>query len=142
FEDGSTIDLSASYFWQDISYSNVFNRWATKIPAWDQVDSRISWTSSDGNITLIGFVRNLLDEIQYDSRGGGRRIGNVNRDPQGVGQPFEMCGASPRTTVIHTGTLPNGAAASPLGSLQNDCMTITDTYRPPVTWGAELQLRF
>jgi iron complex outermembrane receptor protein len=142
FEDGSTIDLSASYFWQDISFSSVFNRWATKIPSWDQVDARVSWTSSDGDITLIGFVRNLLDEIQYDSRGGGRRIGNVNRDPQLVGQPFEMCGASARTTVLHTGTLPNGAPASPLGSLQNDCMTITDTYRPPVTWGAELQFRF
>lgn len=129
FEDGSTLDASLSYFWQDISYSSVFNRWSTKVPSWDQTDARLSWTSADGNYTLIGFMRNVFDEIQYDGRTGGRRIGNVNRD---VGQ--ELCGASAATTVSH--------AVNPLGSLQNDCLTISETYRPPRTVGAELQIRF
>ncbi len=137
-EDGSKLDATLSYFWQDISYSSVFNRWATKIPSWDQTDARLSWTSSDGAFTLIGYVRNLLDEVVYDSRGGGRRIGNVNRNPAGL----ELCGASAATTVLHTGLLPNGSAASALGTLQNDCLTIFETYRPPLTWGAELQFHF
>jgi iron complex outermembrane receptor protein len=129
-EDGSTLDLSASYFWQDIAYSSIFNRWATKIPSWDQVDARFTWTNSDGNISLIGFARNLFDDIAYDSRGGGRRIGNVARDV-----PLQLCGSSPATTVQHTPTAPTGV-------LQNDCLTISETYRPPRTYGVELQFRF
>jgi iron complex outermembrane receptor protein len=142
FEDGSNVVASASYFWQDISYTNIFNRYLTKTPSWDQTDGRISWTSADGMFTLIGYVRNVFDELQYDGRIGGRRIGNINRDPQSVNQPFEQCGASARSTVLHTGTTPSGAAASPLGTLQNDCYTITDFYRPPRTYGVELQIRF
>jgi iron complex outermembrane receptor protein len=134
FDDGSTLAASGSYFWQDISYSNVFNRWATKIPSWDQTDARLSWTNAEGNITLIGFVRNLFDEIQYDSRGGGRRIaGSANiagqRDVQ-----LNLCGSSPATSISHT--------LDPTGFLPQDCLTISETYRPPRTWGAELQIRF
>ena len=127
-EDGSTLDLSASYFWQDIAYSSVFNRWLSKIPSWDQVDARLSWTSSEGDMTLIGFVRNLLDEDVYDSRGGGLRQGN-QRDIR----PGE-CGTTAANTVSH--------AVNPLGTLAQDCYGVTSTFRPPMTWGAELQLRF
>ena len=129
FEDGSTLDASASYFWQDVGYSNIFNMWATKIPQWDQVDARLSWTSADGMFTVIGFVRNLMDEIQYDSRGGGRRIANGQRD---VRNP-ELCGASANTTINFSNFT---------GFLPQDCLTITETYRPPRTFGAELQIRF
>ncbi len=129
FEDGSTIDASASYFWQDIAYSNIFNMWATKIPQWDQVDARVSWTSADGNFVLIGYVRNLLDEIQYDSRGGGRRIANGTRDVASL----QMCGSTPNTTIDYRNVT---------GYLPEDCLTITDSYRPPRTMGVELQIRF
>ena len=129
FEDGSTLDASASYFWQDVAYSNIFNMWATKIPQWDQVDARLSWTSSDGVFTVIGFVRNLMDELQYDSRGGGRRVANGTRDVAGLA----MCGSTPATTIDYR----NGT-----GYLPEDCLTVTDTYRPPRTIGAELQIRF
>jgi iron complex outermembrane recepter protein len=135
FDDGSTADFSLSYFWQDIAYSSVFNRWMTKIPSWDQTDGRVSWTSSDGHFTLIGYVRNLLDETVYDSRGAGRRIGNLNRDPQGSGQPLELCGTSALSSISFP-------VAAPTGVLPNDCLTITNTYRPPRTWGFELQFHF
>jgi iron complex outermembrane receptor protein len=125
FEDGSTLATSLSYFWQDISFSNIFNRSYTKIPAWDQVDGRVSWTSSDGNITLIGFVRNLLDEIVYDSRGAGLREGGNNQV-----SPTE-CYTSPATTPPAFG----------LRSAQS-CYTVGETLRPPRTVGAELQIRF
>jgi iron complex outermembrane receptor protein len=128
FEDGSTLDGSLSYFWQDISYNSVFNRWSSKIPAWDQVDARLSWTSADGNISLIGFVRNLLDENQWDSRNVGLRQGNNrNVDPG-------MCGTTTANTISH--------AVNPLGVLAEDCFTVSNTYRPPRTIGAELQIRF
>ena len=65
------IDTSLSYFWQDVAYSSIFNRGYTEIPAWDQTDGRVTWTSADGNISLIGFVRNMFDQIVYDSRGAG-----------------------------------------------------------------------
>ncbi|MDP3737234.1 MAG: TonB-dependent receptor [Hyphomonadaceae bacterium] len=136
FEDGSNVVGSISYLWQDISYNSIFNRWTTKVPAWDQIDGRLSWTNADGNITLIGFVRNLLDDDVYDGRGVGRRQGN-NRDVSPG-----LCGTTAANSVLHSGTLPNGSAASPLGSLQEDCYTVTNTYRPPRTWGAELQFRF
>jgi iron complex outermembrane receptor protein len=130
--DGSTIDLSGSYFWQDIAYSSVFNRSYTKIPSWDQVDARLSWTSSGGDITVIGFVRNLLDEIVYDSRGAGLREAGAVGTTVGAGRivsPTE-CFTTPQTSP--------GFGAPPA----NSCYTIGETLRPPMTWGAELQLRF
>jgi iron complex outermembrane receptor protein len=130
FEDGSTLDASASYFWQDVAYSNIFNMWATKIPQWDQVDARLSWTSSDGMFTVIGFVRNLMDEIQYDSRGGGRRIANGQRDVSPG-----LCGSTTANSISFGPT-------TPTGFLGEDCLTVTETYRPPRTVGAELQIRF
>jgi iron complex outermembrane receptor protein len=128
FEDGSTLDASLSYFWQDISYNSIFNRWTTKVPSWDQTDGRLSWTSADGGLTLIAFVRNLFDEDVFDNRGVGRRQGN-NRDVSPG-----LCGTTAANTVSH--------AVNPLGVLAEDCFTVTNTYRPPRTWGAELQLRF
>jgi len=127
-ENGSTIDATASYFWQDIAFSSVFNRSYTKIPSWDQTDARLVWTNADENITLIGFVRNVFDEIAYDSRGSGLREGN-NR---AVGA--QTCGTTAATTVSH--------AVNPLGTLGQSCLTTTETYRPPRTYGVELQFRF
>jgi iron complex outermembrane receptor protein len=127
FMDGSSLTASASYFWQDISYSSIFNRSYTKVPSWDQTDARVSWTNSDGNVTLIGFVRNLFDEIAYDSRGAGLREAAA-----GAGRevsPTE-CFTTPATSPTF-GAIPT-----------NSCYTIGETLRPPVTYGAELQFRF
>ena len=125
FEDGSTLDASLSYFWQDIAFSSIFNRSYTKIPAWDQTDGRLSWTSSDGGITLIGFVRNIFDEIVYDSRGAGLREGRFNQV-----SPTE-CNTSAATTSPAFGA-----------RVTDSCYTIGETLRPPRTIGAELQIRF
>jgi iron complex outermembrane receptor protein len=125
FEDGSQLAASLSYFWQDISFSSIFNRTYTKIPSWDQTDGRISWTNGDGNITLIGFVRNMFDEIQYDSKGAGLREGGSNQVPP------QECYSTPATTPPAFG----------LRSSQS-CYTIGETLRPPRTMGVELQVRF
>lgn len=124
FDDGSELAASLSYFWQDISYTSIFNREYTKTPAWDQTDARLSWTSGDGGITLIGYIRNLFDDIAYDGRGSGGREG-LNR----AVAPQE-CYSSPATTA--------GFGAPPGQS----CYTTGETLRPPRTVGAELQIRF
>lgn len=127
FEDGSELDASLSYFWQDVAYSSIFNRHYTEIPAWDQTDARLSWTSGDGNITLIGYIRNLFDDIAYDSRGSGLREGATQAGR--IIAPTE-CFSTPGTTAAF------GAAPA------NSCYTTGETLRPPRTIGAELQIRF
>lgn len=124
FGDGSELAASLSYFWQDVSYTSIFNREYTETPAWDQTDARLSWTSGDGGITLIGYIRNLFDDIAYDGRGSGGREG-VNR----AVAPQE-CFSSPSTTA--------GFGGQPAQS----CYTTGETLRPPRTIGAELQIRF
>lgn len=124
-EDGAKIDASLSYFWQDVAYSSIFNRSYTEIPAWDQTDGRLTWTSTDGNISLIGFVRNLFDQVVYDSRGAGGIREGTNR----AVSPRE-CFSTPQTTAA--------AGAKPGES----CYTIGETLRPPRTYGVELQVRF
>jgi len=127
FEDGSTLDASLSYFWQDISFTSIFNRSYTKTPSWDQTDARLSWTNGDGNISLIGYVRNVFDEVVYDSRGSGLREGATQGGR--IISPTE-CFSTPGTTA--------GFGAAPA----NSCYTTGETLRPPRTIGAELQIRF
>ena len=124
FEDGSKIDLSGSYFWQDIAFSSVFNRSYTKIPSWTEGDARISWTSGNGAFTLIGFVRNLFDDIAYDSAGADDREG-VDRNVAPT-----LCNSTPGTT--------QSFGSPPAQS----CYTTNETLRPPRTVGAELQVKF
>ncbi len=131
FEDGSTLDASLSYFWQDISFSSIFNRSYTKIPSWTQADARLSWTSADGNFTLIGFVRNLFDDMVYDGRGAGLR------EAAAVGTPGNGRIVSPTECYTTPQTSPGFGAPT-----ANSCYTIGETYRPPRTIGAELQIRF
>ncbi len=128
-EGGGTITPSVSYFWQDIAYTSIFNRFYNKVPSWDQVDARLTYRSADGTWTLIGFVRNVFDERQFDSATAGLRRGNN----QNV--VTQACGTSPATTVDHSG-------ANFLGSLAQNCYTTNVTLRPPRTFGAELQFRF
>ena len=122
--DGSDLDASVSYFWQDIAFSSIFNRSYTKIPSWDQTDARLSWTTADGGLTLIGFVRNVFDEIAYDSKGAGLREG-ANR----IVSPTQ-CNTTPGTTQAF------GSVAA------QSCYTTNETLRPPRTYGVELQIHF
>lgn len=124
FEDGSEMAASLSYFWQDISYTDIFNRSYTKTPSWDQTDARLSWTNSDGNVTLIGFVKNMFDEVGYDSVTAGLREGRNNQVAP------TLCDSTAATM------------GSPGLRSASSCYTTSETYRPPRTYGAELQFRF
>lgn len=132
FDDGSTMNASLSYFWQDISFTSIFNRTYTKTPSWDQTDARLSWTNAEGNITLIGFVRNLFDEIQYDGVSSGIREAAAVGTTPGAGRivsPTE-CYTTPQTSP--------GFGAAPA----NSCYQTGETLRPPRTMGVELQVKF
>ncbi len=124
FEDGSKLDASLSYFWQDISFSSIFNRSYTKIPSWDQTDGRLSWTSADGNFTLIGFIRNMFDEVQYDSRGSGLREAAAVGTTYGAGRLV-----SPTECFTTRGHDPGQLGRTPA----NSCYQTGETLRPPRT---------
>jgi iron complex outermembrane receptor protein len=127
FQDGSKLDWSASYFWQDIAFSSIFNRSYTKIPAWDQEDVRLSWTSADRHFTLIGFGKNIFDNTVYDNRGAG-----LLQSANGTGRQ-----------VSPTQCASTAATTSPLGGKNaQSCYFISETLRPPRTYGIELQFHY
>lgn len=128
FMDGSKLDTSLSYFWQDISYTSIFNRWTSKVPSWDQWDGRLSWTSADNHFTVIAYGKNIFDTAQYDSAGASLREGDI-RDV-----PLTICGSTAATSVSH--------AVVATGDLANSCLTTNATYRPPRTYGIEFQFHF
>lgn len=136
-EDGASIDTSLSYFWQDVSYSSIFNRPYTEIPAWDQTDGRITWTSADGNISLIGFVRNMFDQVVYDSRGASL-FETASTSTVTPGTPTTPTRYLAPTECGTTAGTTYGVGAAPAQS----CYQVGETLRPPRTYGVELQIRF
>jgi iron complex outermembrane recepter protein len=57
---GGSLTGSGSYIWRSATYTSQFNRFYNKVPAWGQVDLRGIWRR--GDVTVIGYVKNLLDE--------------------------------------------------------------------------------
>lgn len=69
FDAGSLV-LSGSYVWKAKTYQSVFNRSYNQSPAYDQVDLRAVWTTTNNRYRVIGFVKNLFDETGYDGSSG------------------------------------------------------------------------
>ena len=136
-EDGATVDTSLSYFWQDTAYSSIFNRSYSEIPAWNQTDGRVTWTSADGNISLIGFVRNMFDQIAYDSRGAGLRETASTSTVAPATPTSATRYVAPQECFSSAATTPAFGAAP-----AQSCYTVGETLRPPRTYGVELQIRF
>jgi iron complex outermembrane recepter protein len=137
FEDGSTIDLSGTFAWQDIAFAEIFNRSYTKIPSWTQTDARISWTSGEGNVTLIGFVRNLFDDVVFDSRNSGLR------ETASTSTITPVDNTTMTRYVAPTECFTSSANSPAFGAAPNQsCYQTGETLRPPRTVGLELQLRF
>jgi iron complex outermembrane receptor protein len=68
--DAGSLRLSGNYLWRDETYSSIFNRAYNLAPAYDHVDLRAIWTAADGGYTLIGFAKNVFDEVGYESASG------------------------------------------------------------------------
>jgi iron complex outermembrane receptor protein len=147
-ENGQSLTVAGTYNWQDSTYSTIFNRFTNQTPNWDQFDTRVTWSSSDGRWTLIGYIKNLFDETQYDGRGAALRRANAVAGTAvsatgvrtaGTGrtipQTLVYCGSTPATTIDPTGDNGNGFLAE-------SCITSQDFYRQPRFGGVELQFRF
>ncbi len=66
-EDGSYFLPTVSYSWRDEFYESFFNNETELSPAYENVDARLNWKSSDELFGLTLWVRNLLDEEQNTS---------------------------------------------------------------------------
>jgi outer membrane receptor protein involved in Fe transport len=66
-EDGSYFLPTISYSWRDEFYDSFFNNDKELSPAYDNLDARLNWKSSDEVLGLTFWVRNLTDEEQTTS---------------------------------------------------------------------------
>jgi iron complex outermembrane receptor protein len=66
-EDGSYFLPTVSYSWRDEFYDSFFNNENEISPAYDNIDARLNWRSSDEGLGLTLWVRNLTDEQQNTS---------------------------------------------------------------------------
>jgi iron complex outermembrane receptor protein len=125
FEDGSSLMPSLSYYWRDGFASDVFNNPSEITPAFDQTDFRLLWNDADGMFTVIGFVRNLFDEVGYDS------VSSSLRTNPNVGTAGCVTGVQ-----CFDPSQPVSSTNVPGVYFQNFTQT------QPRTWGVELQVHF
>lgn len=79
-EDGSYFLPTVSYSWRDEFYDSFFNNDNELSPAYDNIDARLNWKSSDDLLGLTFWVRNLTDEEQTTSvSANGYRITDAGR---------------------------------------------------------------
>lgn len=110
--DVGNVTASASYIWRDAQYGTLFTRAYNRAPSWDQVDARLTWDAPNGKVRMIGFVKNLFDDLGYDAGATGFRFAGTSNNAAGVG-----------TTEIQ-------------GVFRNFSVT------PPRTYGVEVQYKF
>jgi iron complex outermembrane recepter protein len=65
FTPGS-LAFSASWLWRDAQYASIFNRRETRLPSFDQTDLRMTWTGATNSYSVVGYVRNVLDDEGFD----------------------------------------------------------------------------
>ena len=62
-----TLIPSISYYWRDKFSTSIFNNPLSYTPDYDQTDARLIWSDADNRLTITGFVKNVFDELGYDS---------------------------------------------------------------------------
>jgi iron complex outermembrane recepter protein len=133
--DAGSFTPSASYVWRDKEFSSVFERSYNASKAWDQVDLRGTWRDKDNHFTVIGYVKNVFDQLGYPGgAGGGRQTGTY-----AVGTP----GVTPGFVCRPVGD-PQFSATCVPGTMFGVRATGTNAFAltPPRTYGIELQYRF
>jgi iron complex outermembrane receptor protein len=66
FEPGD-LTLSASYAWRDVQDGTIFNRTYDNAPSWNNVDLRALWKSKGDKYEIIGFVKNVFNNLEYEA---------------------------------------------------------------------------
>jgi hypothetical protein len=143
-----SLTASASYSWQDSTYSSIYNRYTNRTPSWDMTNLRLLWNSPDRHFSVIGFINNIFDGVQYDGRTSGLRRADAvaaAATPGGtigatttartIPQTMNYCATSAATTINPLGNNGNG-------SLAESCITYSEQYRMPRWGGVELQFHF
>jgi len=77
FDPGS-FTLSASYAWRDVQDGTIFNRAYDNAPSWDDVDLRALWKGKDDRYEVIGFVKNLFNNLEYEAADEGAGLLGTN----------------------------------------------------------------
>jgi outer membrane receptor protein involved in Fe transport len=83
------------YYWQDVSYSRVFNRPGDKIDAWDQHNASLGFASADGRWMVKAWARNIgnddnvTDHFQSNGVRRGLRRNYFLMEPRIYGATFE-----------------------------------------------------
>ena len=116
FEPGSLV-LSGSWVWTDETTYQPFDDPAFKVPAYATADLRALWNDAQDRFTVIGYVKNVFDEVGYTSVGTG-----VPTAEFGVPNP--------------------GLTVGPTTYLRQTSTQITRGLIYPRTFGVELQYRF
>ncbi|MBS0361530.1 MAG: TonB-dependent receptor [Proteobacteria bacterium] len=131
FEAGS-LTPEVSYVWRDKQYSTIFQRDYYASPSWDQTDIRLTWKGKDNRYSVIGYVKNLFDQLGYDGGASASRYAGVYS----------------ASTIAALGMTPGLAASVPgtFNAVQRNASFngIATTYplTPPRTFGVEFQYRF
>jgi iron complex outermembrane recepter protein len=120
------IDPSISYVWRDQQYGLFFRDPEWIAPAWGEWDARLSLGSPNGRFETIFFIKNIANEVGYDSgavaaRAAGTNAAGVNY-VQGLNGP--------------TGFNEKLIGADRFGVYQTLYVT------PPRTYGIELHYKF
>ncbi|MEE8399861.1 MAG: TonB-dependent receptor [Desulfobacterales bacterium] len=63
--DIGDFSVYAIYFWQDEVFYQPFATSSSRAAAWDRVDTRLAWNSTDYNWRISLYVKNAFDEIGY-----------------------------------------------------------------------------
>jgi iron complex outermembrane receptor protein len=122
---GGKLSPSLSYVWRSAQYGNLFTRAYNRAPSWAEVDGRITYTSANERFVAIAFVKNLFNQIGYDSGAYGTRLAGSVDDLNGTPTNFVQ------------GV--NGGTAVP-GAVNGVIKTYSIT--PPRTYGIELHYKF
>jgi iron complex outermembrane receptor protein len=132
-----SITPSLSYVWRDAEYAGIFKRAYDASPAWDQVDFRVTWKDKDNKYSVIAYVKNVFDNLGYDSAVSGTRNSGVYANSSIAASGGAITPGLP-STGASAGLTTNGLATGfgPLGVTNNYALT------PPRTFGVEFQYRF
>jgi iron complex outermembrane receptor protein len=72
--DAGSLSPSISYFWRDSQYGSIFQRSYNKAPSWDQVDLRLTFKDAQNRFTIIGYAKNIFDDLGYYEGSGSTRV--------------------------------------------------------------------
>jgi iron complex outermembrane receptor protein len=114
--DSGALTGSVTYVWRGAQFGSIFDRPYYRAPSWAQVDARLTWKSANGKYTIIGFGKNIFNQLGYAN-------GNVVTRRAGTTPTFANPTLSPPLTGVFG---------------QNSVYELT----PPRTFGVEVQYKF